>query len=282
MDIKSKIPDQNLIYKLVGKVQSYERKICKMIAPYRRTIDFDFTKKEQKLDLRILAISSQILRILYSNFKPDSSNSWNLEKQGDYQCLRVYSKFKMPKFTEVKIFTYKKRQKILNSFMEESLPNEIQELKFIRSKGDIHNRNLEKIGKYFKGLRLVLPRVISNVSISRFDISKKQLQSIFYLSKGAKGLTFNWCKLDLITVPNLGKSAKQCRIEQLIIYGCGLEFLCNWNENSSHFSNLVCGLSQTEWAHSSLKKIFLNNNNLHQQEIVDTLKEYQLNHLKFN
>lgn len=57
--------------------------------------------------------------------------------------------------------------------------------------------------------------------------------------------------------------------------GCGHENLSDWEDNDTHFENLIKGLAQSEDMKKNLENICVKNCELPKEEPIKTLKKYE-------
>ncbi|CAI2375616.1 unnamed protein product [Moneuplotes crassus] len=273
---RSKISDQDLICKLQNKIKTCEAKIGKWSNPLRRAVNKFIVDEEQSYNISVLLIKCLTLETIGDKSLKKLASYIDLSKDTEARYLEIFSKHKLPYFKYIILTTYTKKQKIMNKFMQHSFPCRVGSFYLDNSYIDRSKPIVEKIGKYLNGLRRVLPRVTKNFEISGFAITKRQLQTIFYLCRSVKCLRFGCCKLDLVTVPNLGRSVNDYKIQGLVFGGCGAIDTGNWNEYPEHFEHLIKGLSQTEWAYSSLGMIMLSHKDIDRLYSQQILKKYKL------
>ncbi|CAI2381523.1 unnamed protein product [Moneuplotes crassus] len=100
-------------------------------------------------------------------------------------------------------------------------------------------------------------RLEDNRNTNNFEVSQHQMGVLLAANKDKKSLGFISCKLDLSSVPQFGGALQGSTIEGLDLNGCGLSELGDWENNPSHFENLIEGLAKEQDFKNNLKMIVL-------------------------
>ncbi|CAI2386036.1 unnamed protein product [Moneuplotes crassus] len=118
-------------------------------------------------------------------------------------------------------------------------------------------------------------KVEDELFLCNFSMSQEQLETLISINKNKIKLGFIKCKLKIASVPDFGDSLEGSTLKLLNLAGCGHEDLSDWEDNDTHFENLVKGLAQSEDMKKNLKNISVQNCELPKEEPMKTLKKYK-------
>ncbi|CAI2387051.1 unnamed protein product [Moneuplotes crassus] len=167
--------------------------------------------------------------------------------------------------------------KTVNSFLKSYFPDKVGSFYFN------DESSLSPIEECMEELIKISSKVSEDLFLYNFSMSQEQLETLISLNKNKRKLGFIRCKIKIFSVPDFGDSLEGSTLELLDLTGCGHENLSDWEDNDTHFENLVKGLAQSEDMKKNLENISVENCELPQEEPIKIFKKYKFEKaVKFN
>ncbi|CAI2364035.1 unnamed protein product [Moneuplotes crassus] len=171
-------------------------------------------------------------------FRQEAWLTLKLEKANHLKFLTKVNK-RIPDCEGIRIDTVPGENEGIKTFLRVYFPKEVGWFYF-NDDSDLRRC----LSFYMKALETLSPKVEKGLGIYNFEVSQHQMRTLLaaYKHKSTFGLYF--CKLALSLVPDFGGALQGSQLEGLSLIGCGDSARGDWNNNPSHFENLVKGLAK--------------------------------------
>ncbi|CAI2369795.1 unnamed protein product [Moneuplotes crassus] len=188
--------------------------------------------------------------------------------------LKAISK-RLPELDALRICEFPTEEaESMNMFFKKYFPKTVREFWF-NYQGDT-----SPITPFISELGQVSARVTKILWYCQFEINQDELVTLFSQNKSIEQFGLTRCNLDLTSVPNLTKALVGSTIKTLILSDSGDCNYGDWDENPTHFENLIEGLGKCPDFKKNLEEIAMCGNSLSESHCEDVLKKHGFDNVK--
>ncbi|CAI2382470.1 unnamed protein product [Moneuplotes crassus] len=176
---------------------------------------------------------------------------------------------RIPDCRSINIESIPEGDKAVKTFLNLYFPNKIEEFSF-----NCNSESNDCLSFYMNELKILSPKVDKKLWIYNFEVSQRQMATLLSANKHKREFGFNYCQLALSSVPDFRGALQESELEVLGLSGCGGSDRGDWENNPSHFENLVKGLAKEEEFKSNLTAIWLHYCGMEKSQVEEILKRY--------
>ncbi|CAI2375220.1 unnamed protein product [Moneuplotes crassus] len=225
-------------------IELMQRNIEKMKLPYRRNVDGTFAKNEKDLESEICSKLCQKQRIPMRFFKQSASLSFDMSKRKDSILLKSINNIQLPKCKLLAISCALKHKDIIQNFVSNSFPNEVEHFRLSNTTENQNGWKLISIRCYINSLCSMKPPSV--LTLQKFYIPQSQFTSVLLFGAKTSQISFLTCKF-CVTSPLKLPESVNFTSKVLDFDGCGSAPAGNWNVNRGDFEDLVSCLKPLKW-----------------------------------
>ncbi|CAI2361667.1 unnamed protein product [Moneuplotes crassus] len=258
---------------LTNEVANIKRQNADLLKKYER----DMQKEKEKNDK--LAQQLKDMKDTHERMKQSLISNLDLSKHSDFSLLYKittgedkqigpettlilkldnpkHMKFlislnkRMPDIDRLDLYNIPLNCQEVKTFLATHFPNKVRLLYF-----NYLSRLSSCVPFYLEELVEVSKRVTGVLFIYKFEVSQDQLVALFSASRHKQWFGLPYCKLSLSSVPDFGGTLAGSTIQGLNLRSCGDSSYGDWDNNESHFENLIAGLSKEEDFRKNLEGI---------------------------
>ncbi|CAI2372009.1 unnamed protein product [Moneuplotes crassus] len=215
---------------------------------------------------------------LVSDFEEVPTNSQLWINFSDLRYVKFAQSMKYLKFFNINSIWFDdvdSKNKRFVDFLETSFPDKTNELCFRSDDGlDLNSSN------YLNTLIRLSSKVTQKVEFIGFYIGLPQLKRLVAAYKHVRVLKLFYCSLSIPNTPDFSKALINCQIQELSLEGSGCSYKSDWGNNFDEFENLALGLASSPDLSLSLKKVYIYDCGVTQNEAEQIFEENQFKNVE--